>query len=166
VSTARRITLDTQIKDIPAQVFFCAHRTVTVVDVPAFLQEVIGALYGETQRLKFEVTGPTVFIYRNSDLFDIEKEFDLEVGIPVRDGKPYSGLFYFKKAQPFRCLTHEYHGSAKRLRRTWRAMVELANESGYQLTNQVREVYKEWESPKSENNVLELQLEISGEVLT
>jgi len=150
-----------EIKHVPSKIYYCAGKTLTVPEIPEFGQAVMEPLYKEAETLNLNIVGPPEFIYLNTSK-DPNKPFQLVVGIPVREDKTTQSDFFFWEAMPFACLAIDYKGSMPNIGNAWQELVQQVLKEGWQLSNQGREVYKEWVSFESEENITELQKGVVG----
>lgn len=150
-----------EIKQVPAKIFYCAEKTLTVPEIPEFGQAVMEPLYREAESLQLDIIGPSEFIYLNTTE-DPNQPFQLVIGIPVKESKTTQSDFFFWEAMPFACLAVDYKGSMLNIGNAWQELVQQVLKTGWQLSNQGREVYKEWVSFESEENITELQMGVVG----
>lgn len=145
-------------KDIPATLYYCAEKTLTLAEIPEFAQEVLESMYDDMEDAGIEITGPPEFQYFNVDP-TAQKPFQLIIALPVAEQKE-AGSFFFMQSEPFPCLSIDYKGSMAGIGEAWMDLIGKAMGESYLLANQGREVYKEWEGIESENNLTELQIGI------
>ncbi len=143
-------------KNIPATLYYCAEKKVTLAEMPQFAKEVLEPMYDDMEEAGIEITGPPEFHYINVEETG-DKPFQLIIALPVAEQKT-TGSFFFMQSEPFACLSIDYKGSMEGIGDAWTKLVEKALSENYLLANQGREVYKEWEAIQSDNNLTELQI--------
>ena len=150
-----------EIKQVPPKIFFCAEKTLTVPEIPKFAGLVLEPLYEDAASLGLKIIGPPEFVYLNTS-DDPNKPFQMIVGLPANEGKSTEGEFYFWETVPFACVSIDYKGSMMNIGKAWQELVGQVLKEGWQLSNQGREVYKEWVAFESEDNITELQMGVLG----
>ena len=159
--TQKESRMTIQRKEIPARVFLASKRTLTIPEIPAFSQAVLGDLFKEASKLGLTVTGPVEFIYFGCT-GNPETRFDLYIAIPVKDKAADAGRFEYYESAAFECVYQDYVGSMKGIGNAWSSFIGEAEQSGivYHDQNHIREVYKKWVDFESDENVTELQAQI------
>lgn len=147
-------------KHVPAALYYCAEKTTTFDDIPGFAEGLMKRLYQDLKTAAIEITGPPEFQYFNVDPTGT-KPFTLIIAIPVKEKKT-AGAFFFMEADPFTCLTKDYHGPIQGIGDAWMALVDEALDEGYLLQNQCREIYRQWVDTDSEKNLTELQVGVAA----
>ena len=104
---------------------------------------------------------PMQFLYHNCTE-DMEKEFDLEIAVLVNPDKPYKGDYQVKELGNFKCASFRYKGSIDKIGvNGYEKFLPQVIASGNIPNSNFREVYHQWESPESENNIVEIQIGIN-----
>ena len=101
------------------------------------------------------VAGPAVLVYRGRGT-DLDKSFDLEVGLAVRLGvTPKSAGVSVHALPPLRALAVNYFGPTGAIDRAYDQLLPVVQSGGRRPTGEVREVYADWdEADPAENEVL------------
>lgn len=134
-----------------------AKKTLTIREIFTFSQEVFPKMMKDIEAYGFKVTGSVVFISYGRD-GDLKKSFDHEICIPIESGKNYKGPFSIKKYDAFNCVADTFNGTMSQiLREDLPKLLKRANEKDLRLSNEMREVYHQWEKPRSKKNVVEIQ---------
>ena len=149
------------IRQVPSKTYFCAEKELLLKEVPNFAEEVLESLYNQAQKKGLTLSGPTEFIYISSS-DDPAHPVHLIIAVPVTEPKPITSDFFFWQATAFPCISTDYKGSMLGIKQAWSVLVQQVLEHGYILSNQGREVYREWVSFESEDNITELQVGVVG----
>ena len=152
-------------KQIPSKMLFCAEKILTTPEIPQFAEAVLEPIYKQAEVMDLDIAGPPEFVYFNSS-GDPKRPFHLVVGFPVAESKPSNSDFFFFETQPFHCAAVDYKGPMQGIRDAWKALVQEVLDKDFWLGNQGREVYKQWVSFESAENITELQMGIVGRKLT
>ena len=152
---------NTCFKQVPSKFFFCAEKSLTVPDIPGYAESVMELLFKDAESKELEIVGPPEFIYLNTNE-DPNTPFQLVIGIPIKESKAINSDFFVWESMPFACLSIDYKGSMLNIGKAWQELVAQVLNEGWQLSNQGREVYKEWVSFESEDNITELQMGVVG----
>ena len=148
-------------KQVPTKLFYCAAKELTKSEIPAFTEQSLERLYKSAESLQVLQGDPPEFLYFNASE-DPEKSMHMVIGVPARDHCPPEGDFFFMETLPFECISVDYKGAMSGIGQAWVDLVEMVLSEGYLLGNQGREVYREWISPESEDNVTELQIGVGA----
>ncbi len=148
-----------EIKLVPEKLYFCTENELTIPEIPEFANDVLKPLYNEAESIELEIIGPPEFIYLNST-GEANRSFNLVIAIPVSERKPSNSDYFFLKSKPFDCVSVNYKGSMLNISKAWEDLVQQASNNAYKLSNQCREVYSEWVSFESKENLTELQIGI------
>ena len=149
------------IRHVPSKTYFCAEKELLLTEVPSFSEEVLESLYNQAQTTGLTISGPTEYVYLNSST-DPAQPVHLIIAIPVAESKPIASDYFFWQATTFTCISTDYEGSMVGIGEAWSVFVQRVLEHGYILGNQGREVYREWVSFESEDNITELQVGVVG----
>lgn len=114
----------------------------------------------EAKNAGIEPEGPMEFIYFGAS-DDVDKEFTLQVGLPVTDKKPCSKNFNFKNTSPFKCVSYQYKGDVSKMFDVYSVLFAKIYQKQYKPIDEVREVYINWEHLTSESNLTEIQIGIN-----
>ncbi|MGD0768497.1 MAG: GyrI-like domain-containing protein [Tepidisphaeraceae bacterium] len=109
---------------------------------------------------KLRPMGPVVFTYHGATV-DPNKEFTLDIGVIVEDGRPKPDGFQMITVGSSSCATVIYAGDISQLGQAWGKLYGEIGRRGLQPTNVCREVYLYWEGRESANNLIQLQAELS-----
>jgi effector-binding domain-containing protein len=153
-------TTPLRVKTVPETQFFCAKKELKIAEAGQFATETLPALARQATELKLGQNGPLILSFIGFT-GDPEQNFTLEAGFPVQTGKhDDQGTFYFRTVPKFKCASVIYQGSVAGIGDAWKKFVADAFAAGYKPTGETRERYLAWESPESENNIIELQFGI------
>ena len=110
------------------------------------------------EQLDLQQAGPMEFIYFDCTE-DLDKEFTLEIAIPVAEQKTYVGNKYaFKEVGEFKCISQVHHGDIAKLPEVYDTMFKKIFADNVKVTNEIREVYEHYEVNSSANNITEIQV--------
>ena len=126
-------------------------------EVNPFIEKLMTAL--ESAGLK--PSGPMEFIYKGATS-DMDKKFLLEIAQPVIGDAQPNGLsgFKLKETPAFTCAEQRYKGKMEGIMDAYKALFgEIANE-GLKPNEEVREVYQNWVSLSSDQNIVDIQVGI------
>ncbi len=145
-------------KEIPARIFLASKRTLTIPEISAFAEAVLGDLFEEANKLGLTVTGPTEFIYFGCT-GSPEASFDLYIAIPIEKKTGDADQFKYYDSPSFECVYQDYVGSMKGIGEGWSSFIGEAEQSGavFHSQNHIRAVCKKWVGFESDENVTELQ---------
>ena len=153
-----------QAKQVPAKLYYCAAKELTMSEIPEFAEQSLEWLYKSAESLQVLQGEPPEFLYFNASE-DPEKPMHMVIGIPARNPCPPEGDFFFMETLPFECISVDYKGVMSGIGQAWVDLVGQVLGEGYLLSNQGREIYREWISPDSEDNVTELQIGVGAKRL-
>ncbi len=149
-----------RIKEVPEKQFFCAKKQLKIADVGGFATATLPMLVEKAVQLKLAQNGPIVLSYIGFK-GDPEEPFTLEADFPVHAAdNDYRGDFYFRALPKFKCASVIFQGPVAGMGAAWGKLVEQAIAAGHQPNGESREVFLSWESPESQNNIIELQFGI------
>ncbi len=144
----------------PKKVFFGSLKT-TLNKIVDDTNPVIEALYADVEKYGIQPAGPLEFIYHGAT-GDMDKEFDLEIALPVaQEIKPEWSQFSFKNTNEFKCVSEEYKGSLEHIYGTYERIFGELDKGSMKSTDEVREVYQNWVSFSSDENIVEIQIGIN-----
>lgn len=147
-------------KVVSPKTFFYHEGRTTLKNIMNYANPLVYDFYEELKNKGIEATGPLEFIYLGAT-DDPEHEFTLQIGIPVKEEKPVSNGYRFKKADAFKCISYDYKGDVNKMAPVYQELYQKLGAEKIQPKNEIREVYKHWEHPTSENNVTEIQIGIN-----
>ena len=148
-----------ELKRVPSKLYYCVEKELTIPEIPEFAENNSEALYMDAQSKKMGITGHMEFIYLNCS-GDPNNPFQLIIAVSVDEKKPSQNNFFFLETMPFDCISTDYIGPMMNIGKAWEALADQVLNEGYKLSNQGREIYKEWVSHESEKNITELQMGI------
>ena len=119
-------------------------------------------LMTELESAGYVPAGPMEFIYKGATN-DPNKEFQLEVAQPV-NGSPSGELnnFELKQTPILNCVSHSYVGPMDKIMATYDELFGNIQKEKLVPTDEVREVYHNWVSLSSEENIVEIQVGIQN----
>lgn len=119
------------------------------------------ALMEDVKKFGITPAGPLEFIYFGAS-GDMEKEFELEIALPVSPDTTAQGSRYkIKDTKPFKCATYIHKGGVDKLFAVYEELFKELDWDKMKSTEEVREVYQNWVSPESEENITEIQIGIN-----
>lgn len=147
-------------KVVNAKTFLYFEGKTTLGKIMDYANPVVYRFYDEIKKAGVEPTGPLEFIYYGAT-DDPEKEFTLQVAMPVKDEKPVSNGFRFKKAEDFKCISYDYKGNVSNMYPVYENLYQQLFAADLKPNDEVREVYRHWENPESDNNITEIQIGVN-----
>ena len=150
-------TLTTKV--VEAKTFFYNEGTTTLNKIYDYVNPAVEALMQEIEKRGLEPVGSLEFVYLNAT-GDMDKEFTLQIALPVKEQKPVGKEFHFKQAAPFKCVSYDYKGDVSKMFPTYVMLFQQIAANDLKPTIEVREVYKQWEHLTSPNNITEIQIGI------
>lgn len=154
-----------EIRQVPSKLLYCAEKVLTIPEIAEFSAATMDSLCQDAALSRLEIIGPPEFLYLNCGE-DMETPFQLMITVPVNAQKPSAnGQFFFMETMPFNCVSTDYKGPMTGIGEAWGNFVREIMGKGYLMSNEGREVYKQWVSFESEENVTELQMGILGKRL-
>lgn len=148
-----------ELKQVASRLYYCVEEELTLPEIPQFAEKNADSIFKDAESKGLGIVGPLEFIYLNC-VGDPTKPFQLIIAVPVKEKKPSGNDFFFMETVPFDCMTMDYKGPMENIGSAWESLTIQVLDTGYKLTNQGREVYKEWISFESEENITELQVGI------
>lgn len=145
------------IKKIEGFTALVARRELRIKEIFKFSQEIYPRMLASIEENGLEIIGKPTFISYGRD-GNPDKSFTHEICIPVTKIDVYNGEFDIKDIQEFKCVANKFNGTINQILKS--GVLELLNEASeenQELTNEMREVYYEWITPKSKKNIIELQ---------
>ena len=140
----------------PITVFF--HKeTTTLNKLHEVANREIPQLYEEIAKLGVKEIAPMQFRYIGCTP-DLDKEFELEIGVIVDQVKEYNGKFDFKEWGPMKCVSHVFTGPVSKLGGEYEKIFPQIFQSGKQPSDEVREVYTKFVDMESPENITEIQI--------
>lgn len=147
------------IKKIPAKSVLSSIHQVTIGEVSATAERVVGALCYDAGMCGLEQGGPLEFIYSGYD-GNPATAFSLEIALPIKRRTKYEGTFHLDRKKPIKCASLEYAGPMTTINRGYEALYNQLSAKGLKPTGEVREVYVHWVGYYSPQNVTELQVAV------
>jgi len=126
-------------------------------EVNPFIEKLMTTL--ESAGLK--PSAPMEFIYKGAT-DDMDKKFLLEIVQPVSgdaDPKNLSGL-KLKETPAFTCVQHRYKGKMDGIMNAYDQLFANISKESLAPTDEVREVYQNWVSLSSDQNIVDIQVGI------
>jgi effector-binding domain-containing protein len=144
----------------PIPVLFFTART-SLKEIGQFVGIVARQLYAEAAKQELLPTGPLQWVYIGAD-GKPDTVFALEIALPV-DGIPKeSSVFLHKQLPPFDCVSVLHHGAWDHLYETYDRVIDEIGSQGKKMTGFCREQYIYMDFDKPENNITEVQMEVSS----
>lgn len=132
----------------------------TLRQIHSYANEAVAALMEEAAKAGLEAAGALEFIYFGATA-DEEKEFTLQLALPVNEEKEVGEGFQFRKTAPFTCVSYVYKGDVSEIGCAYESLYGQIAAKQLQPTNEIREVYRQWEHLTSSNNLTEIQIGIN-----
>ncbi len=145
-------------KLVPEKNYFLIKTKTTLTKIKEIAPAEAEKLMMQISDLKLEVTGPMEFIYFDCT-DDVEKEFTLEIALPVKETDVVVPQGYsIKKHKAFKCVSHIHKGELTMLYRIYEKLFSEIWNVSEKPTNQVREVYHNYTDQFSVDNITEIQI--------
>lgn len=144
-------------KVVAPKIIFYKEGTTTLARIHEYADRVVPALMQEAENRKLLPAGPLEFIYFGCT-GDMEQEFRLQIALPVEEQKAGAGEFSFRQTDSFYCLHHDYAGDVNQMFPVYEMLYRQLAQKQWQPSDEVREVYKQWEHLTSANNLTEIQI--------
>ncbi|HEY2585981.1 MAG TPA: GyrI-like domain-containing protein [Tepidisphaeraceae bacterium] len=120
------------------------------------VERTIAAMEKAITEGKIHPSGPLVFVYR--DLKDPNQPFTLDVGFGVPDDTAAFGNYQVRKVEPFKCATVLFSGPLAKVPEAYNKLMGALPALNLKPTTTVREFYLYWETPDSQNNIVQIQV--------
>lgn len=146
-------------KVVSPKTLFYNEGTTSLNKIIEYSDTAVKALLNEVDASGIEATGPMEFIYYGVTN-DPEKQFILQIGLPVKEKKPSSENFKFKTTSPFKCVSYKHKGDVSRIPEVYENLFQQLDKEQLQPKDEIREVYVKWEHLTSANNITEIQIGI------
>lgn len=150
-------------KNIQPKKVIASSLKTTLKNISQDTDPILQQLMSQIEQLGIKTTGPLEFIYKGVTQ-DMEKEFDLEIVQPVDmvDAIELKS-FTLKETPIFKAMTHTYVGSMDdhKMFAIYGQIFEELGKQNIQPTDMVREVYENWVSISSDENIVEIQIGIN-----
>lgn len=147
-------------KTIKPKTYFFSEGTTTLNNIHSYADKAVPALLEQIKKSGLEESGPMEFIYFGASN-DMNKEFTLRIAVPVKKTKAATDGFQYITTGAFKCVSSEYKGDVSKMYPEYQKMYEQIYANQYQPTDEIREVYRQWENPASEKNITEIQIGIN-----
>lgn len=135
----------------------CFTTRATLKTLSQHYPHVAEGLYAEANRLGLDITGPIQWIYTGVS-GDETNEFQLEIGLPVRQPGAPSDQFTYQIFPDFRCLTYTHTGPWSDFGELYDALFAQLYRNGYRNDGRVREIYAVVDFENLANCVTEIQI--------
>lgn len=150
------VVSDMRVQTIPAFTYLYQSSRTTLADISTLANRTIGEMTAAIHDGKFHPNGPLVFIYH--DMMDLSKPFNLDIGFVVPEGTSAFGSSKVQKTESFKCATVLLSGSLDHLSDGYGKVMGEVGRAGLRPTGTTREFYLYFESPQSQNNVVQIQI--------
>jgi predicted transcriptional regulator YdeE len=145
-------------KFIPAKKYFAFTTRTTLNKIQSVAITEADKLIGNLEALQLEPIGPMEFIYFDCTA-DREKEFTLEIAMPVKEVKENIPVGYsFVTHEDFKCVSHVHKGELTKLHDVYEEIFSEIWNKSLKPTNQIREVYTKYFDTFSADNITEIQI--------
>lgn len=147
---------------LAARTYWCAEKTLTIPEIPAFAEATLPAMFTHLQSAEVTPTGPVEFIYFNMD-GDLARPFRMLLAIPIDgEGVPETDTFFPYRSTEISALKSSHQGSMATIGSAWDSLMQYAMMNRIQTTTECSEIYTQWVSPESADNVTELYVGIDA----
>lgn len=135
--------------------------TTTMNKIQNDCNPVIERMMAEAESKNLPAVGPLEFIYTGASE-DRDKAFHLEIALPVQanPGTTLTG-FEIKETPDFKCAAHTYKGKMENIDSAYHEVFGKIEENALKPNDVIREVYENWVSFSSEENIVEIQIGIN-----
>jgi effector-binding domain-containing protein len=147
-------------KVISPRTCFVKEGKTTLKQIHEYASKVVSEINGEVKASGIETIGPMEFIYYGAS-DNMEKEFTLQIALPVRDERKCREGFSFIKTSEFKCISHYYKGDVTKLFPVYEKLYQEIFENQIEPNGEMREIYVNWEYLSSEKNITEIQIGIN-----
>ena len=147
-------------KVVSPKTFIYNEGTTTLRKIMDYSKIYVDALLKKMDEAGLEAAGPMEFIYFGA-CSDPDKEFTLQIAVPVKEEKPVGKGYNYKKAEPFKCFTYEHKGEITDLHDAYEKAFGEVYARQLEPNNEIREVYKVYENLSSPNNLTEIQIGVN-----
>lgn len=147
-------------KVVSPKTFLYHEGRTTLKQIHSYANSRVYDFYEELKNSALEPDGPLEFIYFGAT-DDPEKEFTLQIAMPVKEEKPVSNGYRFKKSAPFNCVSHLYKGNVHEMMPVYENLYQQISTNKLQPVDEIREVYQHWVEPTSPENITEIQIGIN-----
>lgn len=148
-----------EIKEVASMTIFCYETKTNIAGLFALAGHIDQELRQEADKLKLEITGPSLWIYDGMD-GNPATTFKLKMAVPVKASIPYNGKFTFVQLPVFKCASTIHHGPWQQLSEVYPGFMAEISENNLTPTQINREIYLTIDLKNPENNITELQKEI------
>jgi effector-binding domain-containing protein len=147
-------------KNVPAKNYLVFNTRTTLNKIMEVADQEVGKLYATLEQNQIKQAGPLEFIYFDCTS-DIEKEFELEIAMPVENSlKVVPQGYSLKNHESFPCVSHIHKGDITQLYEVYDKLFTELWDNSIKPTNQIREVYAVYKSKTDAENVTEIQIGI------
>lgn len=144
-------------KTIAPKFYVYNEGTTTLNNIVQYADTKVDAVYEEVQKKGLQPVGPIEFIYFGASA-DRDKEFKLQIGIPVAEAKPVGEGFAIKQSKDFNCLVEIHKGAMQTLGATYGNIYEYLWNNSLKTNEEIREIYHSFQGPDAAENVTEIQV--------
>ncbi len=124
------------------------------------VEPIIEGLMQEVESSNLDQSGPLEFIYTGVNT-DMEHVFDLEIAVPVATGSKDQDAVKTKNLPELKCVSTLFKGSMDEIDDVYKTIYTGLEQKGIIPTDTVREIYENWVSYSSKENVVEIQVGIN-----
>ncbi|WP_371380274.1 hypothetical protein [Sporomusa aerivorans] len=145
----------------PIQVL-CATEYLTIQEIGERGEKLCTNIIEEIDKCRLSIVGPWTFVSYGRD-GNYDTRFKHEYCVPVENIENYKGIFQIKTLQEAECAFIIYQGDLSEENfggKGYGPLVDSIIKSGKNFTGESREVYHKWVSPKSQDNIIEIQFGI------
>jgi len=139
--------------------FFHLSTKSTLADLPARMGQLVPQLQNALKSSGLASLGPLLVVYHGISP-ELEKPFDMEVGVLVPKGTPASADCRVRNLAPFTCATTVFTGSFAKLGKVYETLYPTLLASGKTPLPESRQMILFWENETSSNNMLLVQIGI------
>lgn len=139
------------------QAYFYKEQETTLAKIGDVAERLTDELFDALEKSGNRREGPVTFVYINATP-DPTKPFKLQVGVPVQKGGVEFGDFKVRQLASGKAATVVFCGSLQYLHEVYQTLFPDIFAKGHQPTEEMREMYFNWEGSESPNNVTQIQI--------
>jgi hypothetical protein len=147
------VVTDLRVLQSKPRPYLYAEITTSYAEMKPHVEKLMADLHQVMLDANVRPTAPPIFVYRGAAK-DMNRPFQLQVGIPVPDGTKDVGDFRVRTLEPMRSATVVFSGPMANIGSAYEQAFQQLFMAGLQPTGETREQYLLWEGGQSPNNVI------------
>lgn len=148
-------------KEVQVKKALCFTTEATLSKMPVIAEVEMGKMMKEVEARKIVPSGPVEFVYHGATA-DMEKPFELTFIIPVTEEKEVSAPYIYKDLDVLTCMAHTHEGSLENIGGVYEELYKELEWNKIQPTDEIREVYLNYEGMDSKANITEIQIGVEN----